>query len=442
MRTTLLASLAMLALGASTGAAAVTDTVRAEPLGSRFEESRQSIESLGFHESSQYDRVRVSVWMDEQRDLFRVGQRSRVSVRTDRDAYLAVLHIDTNGDVDVLFPAYSDDGYVRGGRVYPVYERGSQYLTVRGGYGIGYVFAVASEEPLDLRRLRDAGYGRSVQWSRERNVYGDPFLAMERLERLLVPDWDYGEFGSDYYSYHVGRRYSHPRYACYDGYGSWYSSRAPYYDTCDRVRGLLVHVPYYYDTRYYRGDRRVVYTRANGYYDRAPLQRRGAWQPTHGYKERTDVRESGSRRAGYERRPEPSGSAPVTRDEGSRWSDGQQQEPRTNTRPERRRPTFQRRPAEAEPARREEPRREEPRREEPRREEPRREEPRREEPRREPRREETRREEPRSAPPRREETRREETRREETRREENREPSSTRSAPAERTSPRARPPRE
>ncbi|HYW09018.1 MAG TPA: DUF4384 domain-containing protein [Longimicrobium sp.] len=424
MRTTLLASLAMLALGASTGAAAVTDTVRAEPFAAvGFNEPRQTLESRDDdfgRESSQYDRVRVSVWMDERRDLFSVGQRSRVLVRADRDSYMAVLHIDTNGDVDVLFPSYSDDGFVRGGRVYPVHERGSQYVTVRGGYGIGYIFAVASEEPLDLRRLRDVGYGRSVQWSRERNVYGDPFAAMERLERLLVPDWDYGEFGSDYYSYHVGRRYSHPRYACYDSYGSWYSSRAPYYDTCDRVRGLLVHVPYYYDTRHYRGDRRVVYTRNNGYYDRAPVQRRGA---THGYKERTDVREPSTRRAGYERRPEPSGNTPVAREEGGRQTEPQQQEPRSNARPERSRPTFQRRPAEAEPARREEPRREEPRREEPRREEPRREEPRREEPRRA----EPRREEPRSAPPRREETR---------------EPSSTRSAPPERTSPRARPPRE
>ncbi|HEX8429743.1 MAG TPA: hypothetical protein VF625_00595, partial [Longimicrobium sp.] len=210
---------------------------------------------------------------------------------------------------------------------------------------------------------------------------------------------------------------SHPRYACYDGYGSWYSSRTAYYDSCDRVRGLLVNVPYYYDTRYYRGDRRVVYTRNNGYYDNTPLQRRGATQATHGYKERTDVRESPARRTGYERRPEPSAGTPVAREDGSRLAEGRQQEPRqqeprTTTRPERRRPTFQRRPAEAEPARREEPRREEPRREEPRREEPRRAEP--------------RREEPRSAPPRREEAR---------------EPSSTRSAPAERTSPRARPPR-
>jgi hypothetical protein len=419
MRTTLLAALTLLAFGASEGAASAADTTRAVSAPSAPVEelapapmhlrdvqisARYGGNQDGYDRRGQYRRVDVRVWMDDDRDVFRVGDRSRVLVRTDRDAYVAVLHIDTNGDVEVLHPrSPGDDGYLRGGRAHVLHPRGYSYLSVRGGYGIGYVFAVASQEPLDSRVLRDLYYRRAGSWSPEYSVYGDPFRAMDRFERMLVLDYEYGEHDSDYYSYHVGRRHSHPRYACYDSYGSWYGSRGAYYDSCDRVRVLLVQVPYYYDTRYYRGDRRVYYGRNDGYYYDDRYGRR--MQPTHGYKERTDVRSEGGLSRGDSRRPAP----PAQRGSGSYTAerDGQQ-EPRV-TRPERTRPTFERRPAEAPtetrraepPARREEPRREAPRREEPRPQEVRREEPRRE-----------------ASPPSRE------------------------SAPAERSSPRVRPPSE
>ncbi len=411
MRTTLLAALTLLALGASDGAASVADTSRAVPgpsapvedlapgpfqapgavhLSAGFDDRQQD----GYDRRDQYGRSGVRVWMDDERDVFRVGDRSRVLVRTDRDAYVAVLHIDTNGDVEVLHPrSPGDDGYLRGGRVHLLHPRGYSYLSVRGGYGIGYVLAIASDEPLDGRVLRDLYYRRTGSWSSEYGVYGDPFRAMERFERMLTGGYGYSE--SDYYSYHVGRRYTHPRYACYDNYGSWYGNRNTYYDSCDRVRVLLVQVPYYYDTRYYRGDRRVYYaSRSNGYYYDDRYARRT--QPTHGYKERTDVRDDAGGRRTDSRRPAP----PAARGAGSYTADRDaQQEPRV-TRPERTRPTFERRPPEASSgARRAEP---PPRREAPaaRREEPRRE-----------------------APPRQERPSRE-------------------SAPAERSSPRVRPPSE
>lgn len=430
MRTTLLAAIALLAFGASEGAASVADTSRAVPgagpdrapaeeFGSfqqqptagyqagvslRSDDARRQDGYGRYQDGYGRDQYRpgVRVWMDGDRDVYRVGDRSRVYVRTDRDAFVTVLHIDTNGDVEVLFPTSpSDDGYLRGGRTFSVRQRGSSYLNVRGGYGIGYVFAVASSEPQDGRVLRDLYYRRAGSWDSDYNVYGDPFRAMDRFERMLVGDYGYGEHDSDYYSYHVGRRYTYPRYACYDSYGSWYSSRGHYYDSCDRVRVLLVQVPYYYDTRYYRGDRRVYYTRGGGYYD----DRYRRTQPTHGYKERTDVRNEGglSRGGSSSRRPAPPAARPAGSYTAERDEPQQQQEPRVR-RPERQRPTFERRPPE--------PSGEERRRAEPSRE-------------------------PRSAPP----ARREEPRREAPR-EERREPSSRESAPSERSVPRVRPPGE
>ncbi|HEX8395789.1 MAG TPA: DUF4384 domain-containing protein, partial [Longimicrobium sp.] len=231
----------------------------------------------------QYDGVRV--WVNGG-DVFRSGDRMRVNVRTDRDGYLAVFHIDTNGDLDVLYPrSYNDDGWVDGGRTLSLGSRGGwDYLRVRGGVGVGYVFAVMLDEPLELWRVRDMYRPRYAGWDASRSIYGDPFYAMDEIVRAVVPDDAYGYESTDYYTYNIGRRYRYPRYACYDGYGDWYT-RVSYYDYdsygCDRVRIFLGHNPYYYDTRYFRGSRRIYY----GEYYRTRRER----APLHGYKERTSA---------------------------------------------------------------------------------------------------------------------------------------------------------
>lgn len=352
----------------------------------------------------------VRVWMDGNRDFYRENDRMRAFVRPDYDGYLAVFHIDTNGDLDVLYPrSYNDDGYVRGGRTVQVGSRGGwDHLRVRGGPGMGYVFAVTLDEPLELWRMRDLYAPRLARWDGSRSVWGDPFYAMDEVVRAIVPEGAQGYESVDYYTYHVGRRYSHPRYACYDGYGDWYGSRSSSYDSCGRVRSLLGYNQYYYDTRYWRGNRRVYYDRHYGGSRRVP-------RPMHGYKERTDSyappvraghqprprtsqpggqasappasgrdsrpvatggREVQRTDQGSPRRPEPRVAAPRRGDDDVPGGAAPaQQEPRQETprqqgrpvAPQRDRPTFQRRPPSEEP-RQAEPRREQPRREEPRRE--------------------------------------------------------------------------
>ncbi|HEX5724313.1 MAG TPA: DUF4384 domain-containing protein, partial [Longimicrobiaceae bacterium] len=263
----------------------------------------------GYRQGGSYTSVRV--WLEDRRTLFGLGDRSRVYVRTGGDAFVAVFHIDTNGDLEILYPYSSyDDGYVDGGRTLGLAAGGaSRYLRTRGGYGVGYVFAVASPEPLNLRAVRRLWNVRQAGgWDSYRTVYGDPFYAIDRLVELVVPDYAYGDHSVDVYTYHVGGRYTHPRYACYDGYGDWYHSRNRYYDSCDRVRVLLVARPYYYDSHHYRGSRRR-------YYERYYYADRRSREPDHRYKERTDVppaRGDDFRASG--RRPGTDGAAPPLRE--------------------------------------------------------------------------------------------------------------------------------
>jgi Domain of unknown function (DUF4384) len=451
MRNTIIAGLALAALAAAPAQAAPAPALL-------FAEapSLASVNAL-----AQQNQGGVQVWMDGYRDLYQSGDRMRVRVRSERDGYLAVFHIDTNGDVDIVYPrSQYDDGWVEGGRTLYVGTGGYDYVRSRGGYGMGYFMAVTLDEPLELYRVSDLYGVRTAGWDGNRTIFGDPFYAMDELVRAIVPEGSYGYESVDYTTYHVGQRYRYPRYACYDGFGDWYGYRGVVWDDCDRVRVLLVNYPWYYDAWRWRGPRRVYYER---YYRTVPVRNR----PLHGYKERTDSyappARTASRRPAPAARPagnnggpssvdrprsggttsRPTGGAPADRPGGS--TTGRRPEPRTTVpgsargtpagrtggdartapatrptrgtrqdvqdgagpdqdrpvQPNRERPTFQRRPPSEEP-RREGPRRQEPRREEPRRETPpsRSVEPRREEPRRE----EPRRESPpaRSAEPRRE----------------------------------------
>ena len=62
----------------------------------------------------------IEVWMSGDR-RFRQGERARIQIDTRVDGYLLVLHYDTDGRVNVLFPiAPGDDAFIRSGRRYEI----------------------------------------------------------------------------------------------------------------------------------------------------------------------------------------------------------------------------------------------------------------------------------------------------------------------------------
>jgi hypothetical protein len=279
------------------------------------------------------DYLRVSVWAEGGRDLYRSGDPLRIAFRTTEPAYVAIVHITPDGELDFLYPRSPwDRGYASARRNYSLYT-GRSGWRIRGVDGIGYVYAIASRRPLDFRAFRDrhgggwwfADYGRTVR--------GDPYYVFDRVADLLVPhDAFGGDYVDDLYVYHVGsRRHRYPRYACYDGYGYgggfssyWGSS---YYYSCDALlRLLVVHPGYYYSRRPPRG-----------VYLSGPVRS----DPRYRFKEPASGR---SGRTGTVIRP--GVSSPGTASGGERV-----QTPRA-VRPEVERPTLQRRGKGAAPERR------------------------------------------------------------------------------------------
>jgi hypothetical protein len=214
------------------------------------------------------------VWVQNHSDHFRRGDRLDVAFSVSRDAYVAVIHVDSDGALDFLYPSSPwDVRLVRAGRTTTLpASRNLQAMTIRSRPGIGYLFVVAAPVPLDFTAFRSRSGGWDWGYA-GRTVRGDPFLAFDQIARLLVPAWSRTPHVTDVYGYHVDGIHRYPSYVCSDqrhlsGWG-W----TPVYGSCARQDVFLRQHPYYYDTRRYRGDRRTVLTQ----YDR--------YDPRHGFKE-------------------------------------------------------------------------------------------------------------------------------------------------------------
>lgn len=217
--------------------------------------------------------VGARVWVENQRDYFRRGDRADVRFSVSDDAYVAVGHIDTEGNFEFLYPASPwDNEFVRGGRIHTLPLRGSAW-TVRGRPGIGYFYIVASPTPLDFGAF-GAARGSPWDWGYAgRVVRGDPFLAFDQLTRMLLPGWPYAPYAVDYHSYYVEGIHRYPAYACSDFRYSAGWGWSPSYGSCAGMDHFLRQNPYYFDTRRYRGDRRAY------------LRRYDSLDPRHGFKE-------------------------------------------------------------------------------------------------------------------------------------------------------------
>lgn len=220
------------------------------------------------------------LWVDNDRDYFRPGDRLHVKVSSSADSYLAVVHVDPRGMMEFVYPATPRDAdFVRAGRVHSVGNYGfGEGLRVGSEPGIGYLYLIASPVPLDYSYFADQR-GNAWSWYQTGQVSGDPFWAMEQIKRMLLPDWSEVPYEVSHYTYYVGGRHSYPSYACSsfgDGWGWGYSPAwASYYGACDRLDLFLRNNPYYFDSRRFRGDRRVWY---RDY--REPRY----WDPRHAFK--------------------------------------------------------------------------------------------------------------------------------------------------------------
>ncbi len=195
----------------------------------------------------------VSVWMGGG-SVFRQGDRAPVYFRAGRSAYVTVARIDTDGRLSVLYPAHAhQQRRVRGGQTVVVHSRSGAFR-VNDRTGLGYVFAIASDQPFDYSRI---ARGRTWEYMHVRHARYDPFEAMHDLAEMIV--WDRStRYSLDFTEYHVGRRAPYPRYMCLDVP----RGHDPYLYPCRRFAAVYRASPHRYGYGpYYGYPDRAVYVR-------------------------------------------------------------------------------------------------------------------------------------------------------------------------------------
>ncbi len=207
------------------------------------------------------DALQARVWLDRgEEPLLQRGDRIRVYYRTSESAYTAIVHIDTDGSVQLLHPRAPDDEYfARGGRDYRLLFPQSPYWFVDEYPGKGYFFLIASPEPFDFSAFDYARSDRGWDLTNVgRSVYQDPYVAIDEYVARLLPDWETAPYALDFISYDVGEPHEYPRFLCYDCHGfQSYASWNPYTYACSSFRVVIWDDPYFYPAYRYRGTRVV-----------------------------------------------------------------------------------------------------------------------------------------------------------------------------------------
>jgi len=203
------------------------------------------------------DRPHLRLWTNHE-DPYRKGESARVYLQVDRDAFVTVVRVDTDGRMRILFPAEPwGENRARGGRSFEVVgPEGEPTFEVDDDPGLGYVFAVASVEPFnyDAFTARNRWDYRVVEdgW-----VRGDPYVALTDFAAQIAGG---SRYDYDVTSYSVDRVYTYPRFVCYDCHSHLsYSAWDPYAAFCTRFRLLVYDDPYYYPYLHY--GRNVVMVR-------------------------------------------------------------------------------------------------------------------------------------------------------------------------------------
>ena len=202
------------------------------------------------------------IWLDRGVDpVLEAGDRVRIYYRTNADAYVAILQIDTDGTTRMLYPrSPTENHYARADRDYRLLFPRSAYWNVHDRPGVGYFFVVTSPTPFDLSEFGysyyDGGWDLSAVGS---TVYSDPYVAMDDYVARLVPDWEYVDYGLDFLSYNVGSAHEFPRFLCYQCHGFRpYSTWNPYRYACVDFRVVVYDDPYFYPSYRYRTNRVVM----------------------------------------------------------------------------------------------------------------------------------------------------------------------------------------
>lgn len=180
--------------------------------------------------------LRVGVWIEDldEGDVLEKGEELAVGIQTNEDSYAVVYRINTEGLVTVLWPrSRMDDGFVFGGHEYLMPVVGGSRLVAGSRAGEGFIEAIVSRYPFDLRDLALDFHHEYEDARHNFEVIGDPFLAINEINFAITGMEDSDDYVvTNYLSYYVHEQVEHPRYLCNQCHMDDDVAINPYTDTC------------------------------------------------------------------------------------------------------------------------------------------------------------------------------------------------------------------
>jgi hypothetical protein len=214
-----------LVFAAFTGAALPAQTVRWNDIASAIGEEQ--------------DPPALTVWLE--RAIVPWGGNVRVNFRVEEDAYVVVARVDYTGALTVLYPSNRN-------RMYPV-KAGVDHMVRSARLGAlasfranerpgstGYVFALATRDPLNLTRLSNRDFSSwvtGISRSRPSATYiGDPYRVIQRFARLVMDGETPFEYDVQFYSVDQPQ-FAHSSFSgfCGLGYSPWSQMGFEYNDS-------------------------------------------------------------------------------------------------------------------------------------------------------------------------------------------------------------------
>ncbi len=144
-------SMALVALFVSSFAA--TSAIAQQGLMRQGHDDDGQYENLNRGGFIEYDpTLDVEVWTDNESGEFYEGDEIHIYFRTNRDAYVAVYNIDTEGRVNLIYPFdQNDDPFIEGGRIYRIPGPDADYdLLIDGPAGSENIQIIASRRPFPI----------------------------------------------------------------------------------------------------------------------------------------------------------------------------------------------------------------------------------------------------------------------------------------------------
>jgi hypothetical protein len=149
--------------------------------------------------------------------VLKPGERVKLTFQTNRDAYVVLYNIDSEGYVTLLYPDDGKPKRIEGQKVYFLPEVGSGlFWTAEGETGIEYIHAVAVSDRDALREeelyfLANNGDRREDERFK---IDGDPFLSFNMIDEEIIANAIDNPPATDYTYFYINRKVDYPRYLC------------------------------------------------------------------------------------------------------------------------------------------------------------------------------------------------------------------------------------